>query len=85
MNYFKFVTSKHVLIYVGGLITATCGSKFLKSKCARKAAVNTLAKGMKLRNDVMSAFESIKEEAQDICFEAQKQSKEEQKCALNNQ
>ena len=33
-------------------------------------AVNSLASGMKLKDDAMATYETIKEDAKDICYEA---------------
>lgn len=70
MSIFGFIANKKVLAYLGGLATATLGVKLLKSEPVRKAAVRTLAGGMKLRDNAMSAFETMKEDAQDLYHEA---------------
>ena len=44
----------------------------LKSKTARKACVNVLAKGMKLHNDAQVTLETMKEDAQDIFAESKR-------------
>lgn len=62
--------NKVVLSFVGGVAAAVAGSKFLKSKKAREVAVNSLANSMKLKSDAMVAYETLKEEAKDICYEA---------------
>lgn len=74
MSIIKFFTNKKVLAYAGGIATATLGVKILKSAPVRKAAVSTVAGGMKLRDDAMSTFENIKEDAQDLYHEACQQS-----------
>ena len=48
--------NKTVLSFVGGI--------------AATMAVNSLASGMKLKDDAMATYETIKEDAKDICYEA---------------
>ncbi|MFV0400053.1 MAG: DUF6110 family protein [Oscillospiraceae bacterium] len=74
MGIISFCTNKKVLAFLGGIATATIGVKILKSAPVRKAAVSAMAGGMKLRDDAMSTFETIKEDAQDLYHEARQQS-----------
>ena len=60
--------NKTVLSFVGGIAATIAGAKFLKSDKARTMAVN--ASGMKLKDDAMATYETIKEDAKDICYEA---------------
>lgn len=54
-----------------GVLAATAGVKFLKSKTFRDGCVKAVAGGMKIRNEAASSIEKIREEAQDICFDAE--------------
>ena len=63
---------------VAGAAGVIAGEKIIKSKKARQVAVNGLAKGMKLKYDAEEAFQNIKDEAEDVCFNARK------KAAQNN-
>lgn len=54
-----------------GVLTATAGVKFLKSKTFHNGCVKTVAGGMKIRNEAASAIDKIREDAQDVCFEAE--------------
>lgn len=54
-----FIKSAAVLSFVGGGVAIVAGDKFIKSDKARTIAVNSLASGMK-----------FKEDAKDICYEA---------------
>lgn len=56
--------------FVGGVLAATAGVKALTSKTARKGYVAALAKGMQAKDCAAEALASIKEEAQDICYDA---------------
>lgn len=76
MGFISCITNKKVLAFVGGIATATIGVKILKSGPVRKAAVKTLACGMKLKDDAMTAMETIKEDAQDVYSEARQQQAE---------
>lgn len=58
---------------VGGAAAVILGKKVVKAKKTRELAVTGLAKGMKLKNDANSAFQSMKDEAQDLCYEAKEQ------------
>ena len=53
--------------FLGGIAAATLGVKALKSKCAHKFFVSTLASGMKLQDDAKDAV--------DLCYEAKLESK----------
>lgn len=70
MGFISCITNKKVLAYLGGIATATIGVKILKSTPIRKAAVKTIACGMKVRDDAMTTFETLKEDAQDVYQEA---------------
>ena len=54
-----------------GVLVATAGVKFLKSRTFHDGCVKTVAQGMKLREDASASIAKIKEDAEDIRFEAQ--------------
>lgn len=66
---FLFKNNK-VCFFTLGVFAATAGVKFLKSNTFRKGCVKTLANGMKLREEATVSFEKMREEAQDICYDA---------------
>ena len=66
-NYFK---NDKVKFFAFGVLAATAGVKFLKSKVFRDGCVNVLASGMKVRDEASASLEKIREDAQDICFDA---------------
>lgn len=68
----KYLKSAKVICFLSGIAAALVGVKMVKSKTVRKACVATMAKGMKLQKDAQEAFQNMKEEAEDLCFEAQK-------------
>ena len=57
---------------IAGAAGVIAGEKLLKSKKVREVAVNGLAKGMKLKYDAEEAFQSIKDDAEDVCYDARK-------------
>ncbi len=73
MGIIGFCVSKKTLAFIGGVATSTLGVKILKSAPVRKAAVYTIAEGMKLRDSAMSTMESLREDALDIYHEARRQ------------
>ena len=56
--------------FVGGVLAAAVGSKILKSQNTRRLCVIGLARGMKLQRDAQEAFQNMKEDAQDLCYDA---------------
>ena len=64
-------------LVLAGAAGAIIGGKILKSPKTRELAVNGLAKGMMLRDDAKEELTNIKEEAEDICYEAHQKAKNE--------
>jgi hypothetical protein len=64
-----------LLAFALGAAAALFVPKALKGSRARKAAVCAVAKGMRLRDDARSAFEEIREDAQDIYCEAKERAR----------
>lgn len=71
-NIFK---NEKAMLFVGGVLAGTLGLKALKSKATKKFCVNTLANGMKVQKEAQVLFETIKEDAEDMCYEARESSK----------
>ena len=67
----NLIKNEKTLLVAGGVLLGTLGLKLLKSETARKFYVSTLANGMKLQKDAQHMFETMKEEAEDMCYEAQ--------------
>lgn len=66
----SLLKNKVFLSFVAGVVTTVAGSKFVKSDTARKVAVNSLASGMQFKDEAKATYETIKEDAQDIVYEA---------------
>lgn len=77
MKFTDFITDKRTLSFLGGVVAATYGVKALKSEKTRKICVNGLAKCMKLGNDAQEALKNMKEEAEDICYDAKQEANKE--------
>lgn len=66
----KILKSCKFICFVGGAVAAVIGGKVLKSDKTRQLCVKGLAKGMKLKHDAQVTLQNMKEEAQDICYDA---------------
>ncbi len=73
MKILDCLKNEKFLYFVGGALAATYGVKALKSEKTRKACVSGLAKCIKLQNDAQVTFKNMKEEAEDICYDAKQQ------------
>ena len=73
MKVLDYLKNEKLLCFVGGVLAATYGIKAVKSDKTRKTCVTGLAKCIKLQNDAQAAFKNMKEEAEDICFDAKKE------------
>ncbi|HIY05050.1 MAG TPA: DUF1490 domain-containing protein [Candidatus Anaerotignum merdipullorum] len=69
-----------VWVFVGGMAAAIIGKKVIQSKKTREICVKTVAQAMKLQKDAQTAFANVKEEAEDICFDAKKQAEDACDC-----
>ena len=67
MNIWK---NEKLLYGLCGAAVVLVGRQILTSPKTREVAVKGLAKGMKLQNDAKSAYQSMKDEAQDLCYDA---------------
>lgn len=65
-----FFKNEKVAYFIGGAAAIVLGKKFVQSDCTRKAAVKTMAKAMKLQSDAQEVFSNMKEDAQDLCYDA---------------
>lgn len=67
--------NQKAMLFLGGILTGTLGLKALKSKQAKKFYVSTLANGMKMQQDAQNLLQTMKEEAEDMCYEARQTAK----------
>lgn len=68
-----FLKNEKTLCFLGGLAATVVGGKVLKWDKTRKACVKSLAKGMKFQQDAKEVFQNMKEEAEDICYDAKQE------------
>jgi hypothetical protein len=66
----KYLKDCKVICFACGAVAAVIGSKIIKSDKTRQACVKGIAKGMKLKHDAQATLQNMKEEAQDICYDA---------------
>lgn len=62
--------NEKVLCFIGGAAAAFVGAKIVKSDKTRKACVSGLAKCIKIQKDAQATFQNMKEDAQDLCYDA---------------
>jgi len=67
----RYLRNERLLYFIGGVAAATLGVKTLKSDYTRSLCVKGLAKGMKLQKDAQEVFQNMKEDAADLCYDAQ--------------
>lgn len=63
---------KKSVLFISGAIVGLAARAFLKTDTARKAAVNTVAGGMQLKENASAAYETIVEDAKDLKEEAKR-------------
>lgn len=69
-NFFK---NQKFWLVVAGAAGAIIGEKVLTAKKTREIAISGIAKGMKLTHDAKAVFQNMKDEAEDLCYEAKEQ------------
>ncbi len=72
-----------LLCFVAGAAAVIAGKRIIKSEKTRKLCVMGIAKGMKLQQDALETFQNMKEEAEDMCYEAKSKLDEEDE--VNNE
>lgn len=70
MNCLECWKNEKFFCFLGGAVAATLGVKALKSNTTRMVCVSGLAKGMKIHRDAQAVFQNMKEDAQDLCYDA---------------
>ena len=69
----NWLKNEKILCFLGGAVAALAGVKAAKSEKTRAMDVKGLAKGMKLQQDAKVTLQNMKEEAQDICYDAKQE------------
>lgn len=65
----KFIKNQKLGFFALGVLAATAGVKFLKSKTFHDGCVKVVSGGMKLRNEAAAEVAKIREDAQDAIFD----------------
>jgi hypothetical protein len=76
-NLDKIFEYKNLLLFAGGAVTAIAAKKIIESDTAKKFCVKTAAKVMQLQDEAEEAFLNIKEDAEDIRHDAEKERKKQ--------
>ena len=66
----KYFKNEKLWCAIGGAAAIIIGKKIVKAKTTRELAVSGLAQGMKLTHDAKEAFQNMKDEASDLCYDA---------------
>ena len=77
MKALDYLKNEKLLCFAGGIFAATYGVKASKSDKTRKTCVKALAKCMKLQSEAKQTFQNMKDEAEDICYDAKQAAKED--------
>lgn len=69
----KCLKDQRVWCAVSGAAAIIIGKKVITAQKTRQLTVSGLAKCMKLKNDATAAFQNMKDEASDICYDAKEE------------
>lgn len=69
----KMKENNNLTAFALGALAAAIGAKAMKSQAAHDLCVKGLANGMKLQNEAKAAFENMKEDAQDLYYDAKQE------------
>ena len=75
---FDFLKDKKCWCFVAGIATAVVGKKIATSDKVRSMCVSGLAKGMKFQQEAKETLQNMREEAEDMCYEAKSQLNDEE-------
>jgi hypothetical protein len=68
---------KHALLFAGGIATAIIGYKVLTSKTTKDIATKGMAGVISAKKDAEETFQDMKENAEDIVYDASEENKQE--------
>ena len=78
MGKFEWITKNTKLVcFAAGAVAAAAGGAIARSKKAHDICVAGVAKGMQIRDCAKEKLRTIKDEAEDICFEAKQKAAED--------
>jgi hypothetical protein len=70
MGFLPFIATKKAAIFVSGIAAGLALPLIIEARPLRKALAGGIALSMKLRDQAESALETLKEEAEDLYYEA---------------
>lgn len=73
----KAYEHKHALLFVGGIAAALIGKKIIESQTTKEICSQTMAQVMAVKKDAEECFQDIKDNAEDICADAQEINKKQ--------
>lgn len=76
----NWLKNEKTLCFLGGAVAAFASMKLARSEKTRTICVKGLAKGMKLQQDAKVTLQNMKEEAQDICYDAKQKANGAESC-----
>ena len=76
----NWLKNEKTLCFLGGAVAAFASMKLARSEKTRTICVKGLAKGMKLQQDAKVTLQNMKEEAQDICYDAKQEANGAESC-----
>jgi methylmalonyl-CoA mutase cobalamin-binding subunit len=68
---------KHALLFAGGIATAIIGAKIIKSPTTKELATKGMAGVISAKRDAEEAFQDMRENAEDIVFDASAENQQE--------
>lgn len=68
---------KHALLFAGGIATAIIGAHILKSQTTKDLATKGMAGVISAKKDAEETFQDMRENAEDIVFDANMDTKQE--------
>lgn len=68
---------KHALLFAGGIATAVIGAKILTSQTTKDLATKGMAGVISAKKDAEETFQDMKENAEDIVYDASAQNGQE--------
>jgi len=77
MGFVPYYTAKKVTLFLSGIAAGLALPLLMESKPVRKAMASTMAVSMKLKERADAAFETLKEEAEDLYYQAKSRFEEE--------
>lgn len=68
---------KHALLFAGGIATAIIGAKIIKSQTTKDLATKGMAGVISAKKDAEATFQDMKENAEDIVYDASADNQQE--------